>query len=244
MLSIVSEATDAPSKEPTVKKVKIDGVEYEAGSEQAVAAQIAYQTKLDAQAKSFADEQKKRDDELKAAKDAGEKAQAKADAEGERAKKLDAELKDAPKKIAAELKARMQLEAQAREVLGKKEKLDGLSDKEVKLKVLEKLDESFDAKGRSDAYIDGRYDAALELASELDEGDEHADEDDEEDGIDTARRALVEDEDDEAEPGSPEAEMSIEDANKSHADSQTAYQAMLVRHRNAWKQPIGEEPRK
>lgn len=221
-----------PSKESTVeKKIKIDGVEYDAGSPQAAAAQQAYQAKLDAM----------RADAEKVAKEAAEtkarldKLQAETDAAKEKAAKLDAELKAAPARITAELKARMALESEAREVLGAKAKLDSLSDRDVKLAVLKELVPSLKLDGKSDAYVDGRYEAALESHRE------DAEEDEEIDGVHQARQVVTDTDDGDADPGDPSSEMTDEEANKQHSDSQTAYEAMCYRGRNAWRQPINGE---
>lgn len=229
-----------------MKKIRIDGVEYEAGSEQAQAAQIAYQAKLDAEQKTRAeadakraDADAKRDAEIKALKDLAEKNQARADAADEAAKKAAKELKDAPAKVTAELKARMSLEASAKKVLGAKAaaKFDSLDDKAIKLAVLKQTNPDLKLDGKSDAYVDARFDHAIELYDEEEGEDEGG-----EDGVTAARRVVTDTEDgDDSEPGDPTEEMSEDEANARHTDSQTAHEAMAWRHRNEWKKPIGGE---
>ena len=59
---------------------------------------------------------------------------------------------------------RVSLEKGARKILGPEVKLDGKTDREVKVAVLVKTDEKFDADGRSDEYVDGRFDHVVAAA--------------------------------------------------------------------------------
>lgn len=72
----------------------------------------------------------------------------------------------APDTLAKAVASRVALEASARKVLGPEAKLDGKSDRDIKVEVLRAKDEKFDAEGRSDAYIDGRFDSIVEAAPE------------------------------------------------------------------------------
>lgn len=251
LLSISGDGTSpppqpAPPEKQPVHKIMIAGVEYEAGSAQAAAAQAALQTKLDAAQAKFDAAEKSRVDaeakhelELKASKDAGDKLKARADAAEEAATKTAIELKAAPAKITAALKARQALEASAKSVLGPKvaKKFDTMEDKEIKLAVLKETNPDAMLDGKSDAYIDARFDQAIEtFDAESEDGEE------EEDGVTAARRGVKQDEedgDDEHEVGDPAAEMTDEEANEPHVDSATAQAAMEQRHRNAWKAKIG-----
>jgi hypothetical protein len=241
LVSIAQADEDSPRSQhsperSTVNKIKIDGVEYEAGSPQAIAAQANYQAKLDARAKEINDAEKARADAETKAKNEKDALQAKLDAAEEDRKKLAADLRAAPEKIATALKARMALESSARGVLGNKAKFDGLSDKEIMLAVLKKTNPDLKVDNKTDAYIEARFDAALESSADEDEGD-----DERADGVSAARGVVMDTDDGEADPGDPAEEMSDEEANKPHKDSVTAREAMVHRHRNAWKQPIGGE---
>lgn len=232
---------DSPSEKKPVNKIKVDGVEYEVGSAQLSAAQAAFQIKLDSEArtraesdKTRADAEAKRDEELKKLQAESEKNKARADAEIEETKKLQAELKLAPAKIAATMKARIALESSAKRVLGEKaaRKFDALDDKELKLLCLKQTSPELKLDGKSDAYVDARFDHAIEM---LEQEEEEVDED----GASAARRAVkTDDEDGESEVGDPGAEMTDKEANEPHTDSATAYEAMLKRHRDEWKKPI------
>lgn len=232
----------------TVDKIIVAGVPYDAGSPQLAAAQQALQAKLDAEQKKRddddkvrADADKKRDDaiaELQKKLDANQAKADKAEAELEKANK---DLKAAPAKVTAELKARMALEASATKVLGSKaaKKFDALDDKQLKLAVLKKTDPELKLDGKSDAYVDARFDLAIEEFSlDDDEGGEH---EDDETGAAAARRGVRGDDedDDDLEPGDTSARMTDEEANEEHTDSATAKAAMEQRHRDAWRQPLG-----
>jgi len=135
-------------------KIRIDGVDYEVSNEQTVQA--------------FARLEKQRADALAAAESAAktasevaEKLQAKLDEAGEALKKKDAELAELPKKIAEKIAARSGLETKARQVLGAKAKLDG-DDAKLRIAVIQKINPAFDGAGKSEAYIEARFDAALE----------------------------------------------------------------------------------
>lgn len=243
-------------REAAVEKIRIDGVEYAAGSAEAVSAMRRWQEKLDASAKELAEKQREKQDaaakdlseKLKAAESEAEKAKARADAAAEKAQKLDAELKAAPAKIASEIKARMALESEARAVLGKKVKLDSLSAREVKLAVLAELVPKFDAKGKSDDYVDARYDSAIEDAAEEEE-DSRADATEDEPGrvdrrfVTDGDGDMTEGEEEESEDGAALEAPKKEDF-KPHKDSAEAYAAMLRRNRFMWQQPIDPHAKK
>jgi hypothetical protein len=60
------------------------------------------------------------------------------------------------------VKLRVALEAQGTTVLGDSVNLDSLSDREIKEKCIVKLRPAFNADGKSDEYIDARFDVAVE----------------------------------------------------------------------------------
>lgn len=154
-------ATPPHNQEPTVtvKIIRIDGVDYEAGS--------------DAFSQAFARMQARSDDEKKAALDQASKLQGKLDAQAEEMKKLREDVAGMPKKLAAAAKVRADLESSARKVLGSKAKLDALDDTNVRILVLDKLEVKLpETKLKDEVYVTARFDAALESfdASE-DEGE-------------------------------------------------------------------------
>jgi hypothetical protein len=69
-----------------------------------------------------------------------------------------------PKQIAKAVASRVDLEKGARKILGPEVKLDGKTDREVKVAVLMKTDEAFDPKDRSDDYVNGRFDHVVAAA--------------------------------------------------------------------------------
>lgn len=236
-----------------MKKIRIDGVEYEAGSEEAVKAQSAFQLKLEGLEKSRSDAElkridadKKRDEQIAEMNKKFDSLQATADKNAERADKAEKDLKAAPAKVEAALKARMALEANAEKILGSKaaKKFDSLTDKDLKLAVLNETDPELKLDGKSDAYLDARFDLAIEqFDADEEEGDDEEEEGDEKDSKKPAflkkkMKVKTDDDDGEREPGDPGNEMSLEEANEDHKDSATAQEAMHVRHRNAWRASI------
>lgn len=196
--------TPASSEVTVAFKSRIDGVEYEVPTEQVVQAIAKEQ-------KAHADALEKKDAELKTAKADLEKLQAKVDGQADELKKKDAELKAAPEKLRAEMGARMALESSVRKVLGEKFKVDGVPAKDLKLAVLEKTTPGIKLDGKSDEYIQARFDMALETFEE----DGH------EDAVDRLRVATNPPAD-----GHTDAEV---------IDSDKAAEAMKKRNRDAWK---------
>jgi len=142
-------------KDPPVstKTIRIDGIDHEVPA--AVAPHIEkHVTSLEAKV----DELTQRADALEGERDA---ARTELD---ETKTKLDEAT--APDTLAKAVAARVGLEASARKVLGPEAKLDGKSDRDIKVEVLRAKDEKFDAEGKSDAYVDGRFDAIVEAAPE------------------------------------------------------------------------------
>lgn len=74
-----------------------------------------------------------------------------------------------PKALDALVSARVDLVTKARAVLGDDFKADGMSDREIKVMVVEKASAGFKADGKSDDYVNARFDAAME-ASESEGG--------------------------------------------------------------------------
>lgn len=198
---------------PVAHKVRVDGIDVEVTHEHG--AQLIERTH-----KAHADALEKKDAKIAELEKEKATLQAKADAEAEKVKKLDAELKAAPEKFRGEIKARMDLEQQARGILGKEAKLDGLTDRQVKEKVLAKTSPELKLDGKADAYVDARFDLALE-AHEDGEDEEHGD------AIDDARRNV---------DGFPPDDEDEDEGEGKKTDSVSAYEAMKKRHREAYKQ--------
>lgn len=207
-----SRTTD--SEQTTMEKVLINGVWVEVSA-------IAKQA-LEVE-RTRADEAKTKSElELKAATAKAEKETARADGLKEDLAKAEKAHKDAvdPKAMQAAIAARILLEGTARKVLGKSAKLDGLSEKEVKLKVLTKARPTANFEGKSDAYLDGAFEAIAERSvradAEDDEDDDIEDKGGRKDALDDVRRELERtDDDDEGAAGEP-AWMKA-DAEKSRA---------------------------
>lgn len=244
-------------------KIKIGGITYDAGSTQAAEAIAQQVERLDSERKSFekqrtdaataaADEKKRTDAALKAAQDAMEKEKARADAAEEKLKAAQAELKAAPEKISAQLRERMKLEATAGRILaacaradgaGEKEAaklarkvMDGKSDREIKVAVLGKTNESLNLKDRPDAYVDARFDSAVEQFEEDEaagEGDKRAD------GAEVLTDPGEGDGSEERADGA-ESEEDDEDADErlKRKDAVGARARMEKRNREAWQKPL------
>ncbi len=90
---------------------------------------------------------------------------AKSDALEDEVKKLRADKAD-PTKIADAVKARVALEKNAARVLGEDTKTDGMSDEEIKKAIVLKVSPEAKLDGASATYLQGRYDAAVESASQ------------------------------------------------------------------------------
>ncbi len=148
-----NDAGRQPGKEPPVdtKTIRIDGIDYKVDASAAPHIE-GYISKL---ASALGVETKRADT-------AEGKLGATTAELGATKTKLDAATK--PETIQTAVRSRVALEASARKVLGPEAKLDGKLDREIKVEVLKSKDEKFDAKDRSDAYIDGRFDIIVETA--------------------------------------------------------------------------------
>lgn len=77
--------------------------------------------------------------------------------------KAKADAAEAPKKLRAEIAARMGLESKARGVLGKSHKFDAeATDRAIRVAVLSKLEPKTDVAAKSDAYVEAKFDMAME----------------------------------------------------------------------------------
>lgn len=131
-------------KQDIMKTIRLDGADYECGSDAHLAKLDSMHKEVVQAMQSTIDKEKGRADGL-----AAELATVKAKLE----KAID------PARIDAAVQARVQLETDARKVLGPDVKLDGKTEREVMLAVL-KIDAK-DAEGKSDDYLRGRFDTAV-----------------------------------------------------------------------------------
>ncbi len=142
-------------KDEIMKMIKIDGVDFEFGSEAHLSKERELaQARLDmseGKAKEDMGAMQKKYDELKAKYDA-----LKADME----KKNKADMEEEEKKdslFAERVAARVALETRAKS-LASDLKLDGKSDREVMIETIKSIDEEFSAEDRSDDYVTAIFD--------------------------------------------------------------------------------------
>lgn len=193
----------------TQRIIKIDGIDYDLSTD---AARQAIEQKI-----------AKADGDVKTANGARGELQGKYDAlvkdRDDLKTKLDAA--NDPARLDGLVNARADLVAKARTVVGDEEKLDGLTDRDIRVAVLKKLDEGYDDKGQDDAYIRGRFDVAV--ASHKPEVKT--------DGVAAGRRASPSPKPGEKTDGKGEEKVDKYDAVAAEA-------RMRDRNRNAWKQGI------
>ncbi len=238
-----------PTRGSMATKIKIGGIEYEAGSEAAVQATNQLQARLDS---LEAEAKKTREDseaKAKAAQAEADKAKARADAAEEEAKKAVAAAKAAPEAAEKAIRARMALEGDARVVLGRDAKLDGLSVREVQAKVLKQAQPELNLDGKSDDYVQARFEIAVEQAREdAEDPDGDAGEERGDGGRPSASARARAGEGgldaDEPEPDGKRSRHIRGDATeadyKEHSDRAEAYEAMVRRSRTAWQKPLSE----
>lgn len=162
-------------------------------------------------------------DRLRAERDAAAKRADTAEAERDAAKK---EVADAKAKTDADVasfdakvEARVQLVSDAKSILDEKDKaydFKGKSDKDIRIAALKKIDATFDATGKTDGYIEARFDLAVPAAKK-----------------DQAALAEVNQTTTTPNLAPPTHTLQTNDANMSELDK--ARQDMLDRHTNAWK---------
>jgi small nuclear ribonucleoprotein (snRNP)-like protein len=140
-----SDSDSDEDKEDSMKTIKIRGIEFKV--DDAVAQAIEAEQ---------ADHQKRFDGE-----------RGRADALESKLKESEKMRTDASDSFPKAVAARVVLERKAHAVLGSAEKLDALTDREVKVKVLAKLDAEFKADGVSDAYVDGAFAVATKKIVEI-----------------------------------------------------------------------------
>jgi hypothetical protein len=153
----VEEMRDAQESEEHMKKIKLDGGEYEV-SESA--------------AQAISNELNKIGAERDAAKTSSETLKAKLDGATDEIAKLKAASSDAA--IAKRVKDRVDLESKARGVLGSNFDAADKSDAEIKIAVIKHVSPTFDAADKSPDYVAARFDGAIELHATRDAADADA----------------------------------------------------------------------
>ncbi|MFZ5440472.1 MAG: DUF2213 domain-containing protein [Myxococcota bacterium] len=145
----------APGAKDNRMKIRIDGVDYDPSTE---AFAQALQKRDERTATEVAELKKSLTESIAKA----DKAEARADAANEALRKAQADLQELPAKVRADMAARAELDAKARAVLGKEAKLDALTPADVRRLVLSKLEPELKLDGKSEAYVEARFDAAIE----------------------------------------------------------------------------------
>jgi hypothetical protein len=159
-LDTTNEAHGAQGQVP-MSKIRIDGVDYDPSTE-------AFAQALAKRDEKIAADMAALKSSLTEATAKADKAEGRADAAAEALKKAEADLKELPAKVRSDMAARAELDARARVILGKDAKLDSVSPLEVRKMVLAKLSPELKLDGRSEAYVEARFDAALEAAEKDD----------------------------------------------------------------------------
>lgn len=138
-----------PKKEIYKMEARIDGIEYEVGTEAWKQAVEKHEARLDSERKEL---------EKKLAK-----AEGRADAAESMVKELEEKLEKAndPARFDAAINERADLVSKAREVLGKDVDLTGKTPRQIKEAVVIKLDEKAKFDGKPDAHVDGAYEFAI-----------------------------------------------------------------------------------
>lgn len=220
--SISGKAGNNSNKETTMKRsLRIDGVDYAAEADDALFQAFDRMTKRADDAaketqKTISDLESRIDSLEKTAKTAQSELQAKFDSatkEVDELKKKLAEAQD-PARLDSMVTARAELFTQARTVLGTNEKLDGLSDRQIKEKVLVKLDPESKFDGKDDGYVNGAFEYAIKKAVEK-----------KADGASASRQF--------SSPTPPNSTQHTDAADPFDADR--AYRDMVKRNAEAWK---------
>lgn len=161
--SIIPPVEGVHPKEENMTKERIDGVDYEVGTDAHRAAVARRDEAEKARAKELAD--------LKADRDKQQARADKAEADG---KKVAADLEAAKdvKRIDALVNARTSMFTKARSILGADFKLDGLAEVEIKRAVALKDNPALKLDGKPEAYIDALYEAAIARLDSSDERDD------------------------------------------------------------------------
>ncbi len=141
---------DAAKAEESMKVIKLDGKEYEYGSEDHLKKiEELHQAEVSTLKTQLTSAQSERD-----------KATARADAADQETSRLKADLSAAtdPKALTDKVNARVGLLVKAKGILGEKVTLDGKSDRDVMIEAIRVDDKDFTGEGKSDDYVTARFD--------------------------------------------------------------------------------------
>jgi uncharacterized protein len=196
-------------QEKPMKKIRLDGIEYDVDSEAFAQAWEKHQKRIDAEAAEL----KSKLETLQGRADA-------ADKELEKLKKEREELAD-PKRLDAAVSARVELVTKARSVLGEEAKLDGKTDREIMSAALEHKFKDMKCDDMSDERIAGAFDFMCRSTGSHDKDTKSKKRND---SLGTANGAL-----DQASKGKGKDER---------LDSEAARQRMYDRNTKAWQQPL------
>jgi hypothetical protein len=145
--------SSGPQEKP-MKTERIDGVDYEIGSDAHKAAVS------------------RRDEADKARAKAHDELQAKFDAQATELAQAKKDIAELPAKLAAQMQTRAALEQGAKKVLGGEAKFDGLKDSEVRRQVAQKANPDLKLDGKSEDYITALFDIAVAKSTEKTDADD------------------------------------------------------------------------
>lgn len=161
-----AKVNNSPQERETMRKVVIDGIEFEVSEQVAQAlgrkftADAAQLEKVRADVAQVKAEADKARADATAAKVEADKASARADA----AEKARTDAAD-PARFNAAVSERVELLAKAREVIGADFKADGLDARGIRAAVITKIDPAVKLDGKSDDYVSAFYDAQIKTSS-------------------------------------------------------------------------------
>jgi hypothetical protein len=203
------------------KILKIDGVEYTAEADDALFQAFARHSQRRDQLEKDLGEQigaveKKLEETQKLFDSTTAEYQGKSDSYDKQIAGLQADLAKAndPARLDALASARANLFGQAHSVLGSNEKLDGLSERAIKEKVLVRLDPEIKLDGQADSYVNGAFEIQMRTHSKK-----------RADGVPGSRSASI--------PQPPTGESNPD---SDRYDAAKAYREMVERDRSAWQQ--------
>jgi uncharacterized protein len=136
-----------------MKKIRLDGKDYEVSEE--VSTKIDTLERDNSNLKNTQKDLQNKVDSLEGERDAL------------KAKFDELSNKDDSEEIAIKVKERISLEKKASEFLKEDEDISNLSDKDIKTKVICAFSPEFKADGKSDEYIDARFDALVDIKKDV-----------------------------------------------------------------------------
>lgn len=170
---ISDELTETPNKEVVMEKIMLGGKEFEVSPELAAAFKahmVQMQGEMDSKSKDMVPKAdlEKANVEMKDMGQKVEQTQAKLDAAQDELKELKAKMDSAgdTEKFNKAVKARVELEKKATPFVKAEVKLDGLTNVEVMKEALKGKFPSLNLDGKSDVYVESRFDHMIETMTE------------------------------------------------------------------------------